>query len=86
MLEPVAASANCEVPTEAHGLPEDAIGKLDIGNSRAGLSRMGIGTGGAYYAEPFYNLGGEDEGGEYQGVLELYVNADMQKLGLWDGL
>lgn len=86
MLAPVAASANCEVPTEAHGLPEDAIGKLDIGNSRAGLSRMGIGTGGAYYAEPFYNWGGEDEGGEYQGVLELYVNADMQKLGLWDGL
>ena len=50
-----------------------------------GLAKAGIGVGGAYYGETFYNWGGFDQGGEYDGVLELYINADMKKLGLWKG-
>ncbi|MGH6866159.1 MAG: carbohydrate porin [Methyloceanibacter sp.] len=81
---PGSASANCDVTDT--GIPEDAAFAVDPGGVRQGLARRGVSVGGAYYAEPFYNWGGFDEGGEYQGVLELYVNADMQKLGLWKGL
>jgi porin len=79
---PATAHADCEVAA----IPEDAAFKLDPGGVREALARRGVGVGGYYYAEPFYNWGGFDEGGEYQGVLELYVNADMHKLGLWRGL
>ena len=85
-LVPVAARANCDVPETPNGIPEEVAFKADVGGIRKGLAKTGIGVGGAYYAEPFYNWGGFDEGGEYQGVLELYVNADMHKLGLWKGL
>jgi porin len=80
------ADAACEVPDAPNGIPEDAAFNVDVGGTRAALARAGIGIGGAYYAEPFYNWGGFDQGGEYQGVLELYVNADMSKLGFWKGL
>ena len=83
---PTAARANCEVPETPNGIPEEVAFKADVGGTRAALARAGVGVGGAYYAEPFYNWGGFDEGGEYQGVLVLYVNADMHKLGLWKGL
>ena len=83
---PTAARANCEVPETPNGIPEEVAFKADVGGTRAALARAGVGMGGAYYAEPFYNWGGFDEGGEYQGVLVLYVNADMHKLGLWKGL
>jgi porin len=86
VFAPVAAHAACEVPDTPDGLPEDAAFKLDVGGARAALARAGIGIGGVYNAEPFYNWGGFDQGGEYQGVLELYVNADMHKLGFWRGL
>ena len=83
---PTAARANCEVPETPNGIPEEVAFKADVGGTRAALARADVGVGGAYYAEPFYNWGGFDEGGEYQGVLVLYVNADMHKLGLWKGL
>ncbi len=84
VLAPAAASANCGVsPT---GIPDDALVALDVGGTRKGLANAGIQVGGANYAEPFYNWGGIDQGGEYMGVLELYMDADMKKLGLWDGL
>lgn len=84
VLAPAVASANCGVsPT---GIPDDALVPLDVGGVRKGLANAGIQVGGAYYAEPFYNWGGIDQGGEYMGVLELYMDADMKKLGLWDGL
>ena len=69
----------------SNGIPEDVAMKLDLGGTRAALAKSGIGVGGAYYGEAFYNWGGFDQGGEYDGVLELYVNADMKKLGLWKG-
>ena len=85
------AWANCEVPIERHDRFITENGRLHVTDRIAGkaigdLQEMGIDVGGAYIAEPFYNWGGTDEGGEYQGVLELYVNADMGRLGLWDGL
>jgi porin len=84
MAMPASALANCGVsPT---GIPDDALVPLDVGGARKGLANAGIQVGGAYYAEPFYNWGGIDQGGEYMGVLELYMDADMKKLGLWDGL
>jgi porin len=83
---PAAARANCDVPETPNGIPEEVAFKADVGGVRAALARSGIGVGGGYFAEPFYNWGGFDEGGEYQGVLELYVNADMNKLGFWKGL
>jgi porin len=84
MAMPGGALANCGVsPT---GIPHDALVPLDVGAARKGLANAGIQVGGAYYAEPFYNWGGIDQGGEYMGVLELYMDADMKKLGLWDGL
>ena len=61
------------------GIPDDAAFKADIGGTRAALARAGIGVGGYYYGETFYNWGGFDQGGEYDGVLELYVNIDMKK-------
>ena len=86
LAAPVAANAACEVPDTPNGIPEDAAFKVDVGGTRAALARAGIGVGGAYYGEAFYNWGGFDQGGEYDGVLELYVNADMKKLGFWKGL
>jgi porin len=86
LAAPGAARANCDVPETPNGIPEEVAFKADVGGVRAALARSGIGVGGAYFAEPFYNWGGFDQGGEYQGVLELYVNADMNKLGLWKGL
>ncbi|WP_431557942.1 carbohydrate porin [Methyloceanibacter sp.] len=85
MAVPGIAYADCEIP-EVSDLPVNPYSPFEIGNMRSSLNRGGIDIGGAYYAEPFYNWGGFDEGGEYQGVLEIYVNADMKKLGLWRGL
>ena len=86
LVLPTAAKADCDVPDMTNGIPEDVAFKADVGGTRAGLAKAGIGVGGAYYGETFYNWGGFDQGGEYDGVLELYVNADMNKLGLWKGL
>ena len=82
---PTVAKADCDVPDMSNGIPEDVAFKADVGGTRAGLAKAGIGVGGAYYGETFYNWGGFDQGGEYDGVLELYINADMKKLGLWKG-
>ncbi|MBC8021405.1 MAG: carbohydrate porin [Methyloceanibacter sp.] len=81
---PAEARADCDVTDT--GIPDDAAFKLDAGGVRQGLARAGIGIGGYYYGETFYNWGGFDQGGEYDGVLELYINADMKKLGFWRGL
>ena len=81
---PGQASANCDVTDT--GIPDDAAFKADIGGTRAALARAGVGVGGYYYGETFYNWGGFDQGGEYDGVLELYVNIDMKKAIGWSGL
>ncbi len=68
------------------GIPDDAAFKMDPGGVRQALAKGGIGVGGTYYGESFGNWGGFKQGVEYDGVLELHINADMQKLGLWKGL
>jgi len=92
VLPPATAyAADCEL-TEADiahgaaGVPEDVAVKLDPLGARKALAQHGIGVGGAYYGESFGNWGGFDQGVEYDGVLELYMKADMHKLGLWKGL
>ncbi len=92
MLAPFTARAACDLP-EADiaaganaGIPQDASVVVDPGRVRHKLGQAGIAIGGVYYAEAFQNWGGIKDGGAYDGVLELYVNADMNKLGLWRGL
>jgi porin len=88
---PTAARAECELtePDIAHGsagIPADAVAAIDPGGMRRALSRHGVEVGGVYYGESFGNWAGFDQGVEYDGVLELYVKADMHQLGLWKGL
>ena len=83
---PTMAKADCDVPDMSNGIPEDVAFKADIGGTRAGLAKAGIGVGGTYYGETFYNWGGFKQGGAYDGVLDMHLDADMKKLGLWKGL
>jgi porin len=83
-LPAMAWAQDCEV--HENGVPDDVAFRLDPGGARSALARSGIGVGGTYYGESFGNWGGFDQGVEYDGVLELYMNADMSKLGLWKGL
>ena len=84
LLTPVTAYADCDVPVG--GIPEDAALKFDVGGTRAALAKAGIGVAGTYYGEAFYNWGGLEDGGDYFGALYLNTNADLKKLGLWQGL
>ena len=91
LAAPAVANASCDVPTEALDPFVTNNGRLPavdrlVGDAPSRLHERGIDIGGAYISEPYYNWGGFDEGGEYQGILELYVSADMKRLGLWDGL
>ena len=81
---PTAAAADCDVTDT--GIPEDAVASIDPGGLRQTLAKSGVGMGGVYYGEFFANSGGVHQGGEYDGGLKLYLNADMHKLGLWKGL
>ncbi|MEM9590544.1 MAG: carbohydrate porin [Pseudomonadota bacterium] len=89
---PSVAQAACEIPEDYRDpFATGANGRLNLidkplKGTYDALNRAGIDVGGAYVAEPFYNWGGLKDGGQYNGVLELYMNADMKKLGLWDGL
>ena len=83
---PTAAKADCDVPDMSNGIPEDAALKLDLGGTRAAAAKAGIGVGATYYGEAFYNWGGFKQGGAYDGVLDMHLDADMKKLGLWKGL
>ena len=85
VLAPTAARADCDVPDDGTGIPEDVAFRADVGRTRAALANAGIGIGGTYYAEAFQNWGGIHDGSAYDGVLELHINADMKKLGLWKG-
>jgi porin len=85
---PAIARADCDVPNG--GVPDDtmlpaAIAKL--GGLRPSLATGGIAIGGSYVGEYYGNLsGGIDRTGAYDGVLDLSIDADMHKLGLWKGL
>ena len=88
---PTQASAECELSTAdiahgADGIPEGVVMPIDLFGARRALARHGVEVGGVYYGEAFGNWGGFDQGVEYDGVLELYIKADMHKLGFWKGL
>jgi porin len=88
---PGAAWADCELTIAdighgADGIPEDVLVAIDPAGVRRALSREGIEVGALYYGEAFANSGGFNQGGKYDGVLELYMKADMHKLGFWKGL
>jgi porin len=80
-----AARADCDV-TES-GIPKDAVAAIDFSGTRKSLAESGIGIGGFYAAETFGNpSGGIKPGATYDGVLELHLDGDMKKMGLWKGL
>jgi porin len=87
---PSVAKADCEVAD--NGVPEDSFLSVlgpnweTLGGLRPALARAGIGVSAGYYAEPFANSGGIKQGGKYNGVLEVAIDADMKKLGFWKGL
>lgn len=90
-LPTLASAANCDLVgnVAAHGaagIPEAVVMPIDPGGVRRALSRHGVEVGGGYHAEAFGNWGGIKDGGQYDGVLGLYLNADMHQLGLWKGL
>jgi porin len=85
LMVPDEARAACDV-TES-GIPEDAVATIDFADTRKSLAESGIGIGGFYAAETFGNpTGGIKQGATYDGVLELHLDGDMQKLGFWKGL
>jgi porin len=84
VIVPAAAHADCDVPET--GVAEEAV-PIDFSGIRKSLAENGLAIGGYYAAETFGNpTGGFKQGAAYDGVLELHLNADMRKLGLWKGL
>jgi porin len=70
----------------ATGIPEGAIASIDPGGVRRALGQHGIELGGYYVGDGFGNSGGIQQGVKYDGVLDLYLNADLHQAGLWKGL
>jgi porin len=87
---PSAARADCDVPD--NGVPEDTLPSslgsawASLGGLRPAFAKGGVAIGGNYFGEAFVNSGGIPQGGKYDGVLELYMDIEMHKLGLWKGL
>jgi hypothetical protein len=85
MTFPTKAHAACDVPES--GIPGDAALHIDVAGMRKALAASGIGIGGFYAAETFGNpSGGFKQGATYDGVLELHLDGDLKKWGLWKGL
>jgi porin len=91
LLLPSLARANCGV-TE-NGVPEDsALSSLwprmeTLGGTRSALARSGIGFGATYIGEVLGNpSGGIKQSSHYDGLLDVYLDADMGKLIGWKGL
>ena len=82
---PDAALADCDLPE--NGIPEESfLNKLgpawaSLGGLRPALARGGIVVSGTYYGEAFVNSGGFNQGGKYDGVLDLALDVDVHKLG-----
>jgi porin len=87
---PGAARADCDVPD--NGIPDETLlSKLgpawaSLGGLRPALAKGGIGVSATYYGEAFANSGGFNQGGKYDGVLDVAIDADLHKLGFWKGL
>ena len=87
---PSVARADCYVPH--NGIPDESLlSKLgpaweSLGGLRPALAKGGIGVSATYYGEAFVNSGGFKQGGKYDGVLDVAIDADLHKLGFWKGL
>jgi porin len=87
---PSAARADCDVPD--NGIPEESFlskvgpGWASLGGLRPALAKGGIALSGTYYGEAFVNSGGFNQGGKYNGLLDVALDIDMHKLGFWKGL
>jgi porin len=87
---PGVARADCDVPD--NGIPEESLlsklgpAWLSLGGLRPALAKGGIGVSATYYGEAFVNSGGFNQGGKYDGVLDVAIDADLHKLGFWKGL
>jgi porin len=84
LSHPTVAKADCEVSDT--GIPDEVAFRVDPGGLRQGLAKGGIQISGTYYGESFGNWGGFKQGVTYDGVLDMNLDADMKKLGLWKGL
>jgi carbohydrate-selective porin OprB len=70
-----------------YGYSRECRGGGGFPGVRKTLAQSGVAFGGFYAAETFGNpSGGIRQGATYDGVLELNVNADMHRFGLWKGL
>jgi porin len=83
---PLAARADAECGITDSGIPDAVFTPIDVAHMRKSLADVGIGLGGSYVGEAFTNTGGIKQGGKYDGLLTLYLNADLKKMGLWKGL
>jgi len=84
LVIPASAKADCEISDT--GIPDGVASKVDVGGARQALAKSGIQLSGYYYGESFGNWGGFKQGVTYDGVLDMHLDADMRKLGLWKGL
>jgi porin len=78
------AKADCNVTDT--GIPDGVAFKLDVAGARQALANSGIQLSGYYYGESFGNWGGFKQGVTYDGVLDMHLDANLKKLGLWKGL
>lgn len=83
-----AKAASCNVPD--NGIPDGIVlpeNLASLGGLRPALAKYGIAISGSYTGEYYGDIaGGMKRTGAYDGVLNLALDADMHKLGLWKGL
>jgi len=83
---PAAATAtDCEV--SENGIPDDVIVPIDVAGVRKSLGSNGIGIGGTYIADVLGNpSGGIKQGTHYDGLLDVHMDIDFQRMAGWKGL
>jgi carbohydrate-selective porin OprB len=81
-----ARAADPECGVTDSGIPDGVIAPIDLAHIRKSLADVGIGIVGTYSGETFANTGGMKQGATYDGVLELDLNGNLKKMGLWKGL
>jgi porin len=84
-LPAAAAATDCEV--SENGIPDDVIVPIDVAGVRKSLGSNGIGIGGTYIADVLGNpSGGIKQGTHYDGLLDVHMDIDFQRIAGWKGL
>ena len=84
-LPAAAAATDCEV--SENGIPDDVIVPIDVAGVRKSLGSNGIGIGGTYIADVLGNpSGGIKQGTHYDGLLDVHMDIDFQRMAGWKGL